>query len=120
MNMHSYYMGMSNITGGLDADIGDAFWDRDEHTRRIGELARILPDAGLIFITAINDADEYDLDKLKMLNSPNELLVVNIGDSILGDYEADINLRADPDMGASLNSILKLLSERHVIPEYCI
>ena len=120
LNMSSYYLGMSNITGGLDADIGDAFWDRDEHIRRIGELARILTDAGLIFITAINDADDYDLDKLKMLNYPNDLLVINIGENILSNYEADINLPGNADVSGSLNSILKLLSERHIIPEYCI
>ena len=120
LNMNSYYLGAGNVAGGLDADIGDAFWDRDEHIRRIGELSRIMTDAGLILITPINNADDYDLEKLKMLNSPNELLVINIGDSILESDAVDINLDANPDIKSSINSIFKLLSEKQIIPDYCI
>jgi len=120
LNMNSYYLGAANITGGLDADIGDAFWDRDEHIRRIGELSRIMTDAGLILITPINNADDYDLEKLKMLNYPSELLVINIGESIFQKYQVDINLDSNPDVENSLTSILKLLSEKQIIPEYCI
>lgn len=120
LNMNSYYLGAGNVAGGLDADIGDAFLNRDEHIRRIGELSRIMADAGLILITPINNADDYDLEKLKMLNSPNELLVINIGDSIFEQYQVDINLEANPDINSSLNSILKLLSAKQIIPDYCI
>ena len=120
LSMNSYYLGAGNVAGGLDADIGDGFWDRDEHIRRIGELSRIMTDAGLILITPINNADDYDLEKLKLLNFPNELLVINIGDSILESYNVDINLEANPDIKSSLTSILKLLSEKQIIPDYCI
>jgi bifunctional enzyme CysN/CysC len=120
LNMNSYYLGAGNVAGGLDADIGDSFGDRDEHIRRIGELSRIMTDAGLILITPINNADDYDLEKLKLLNSPNELLVINIGDSIFENYKVDINLEANPDIKTSLTSILQLLSAKQIIPDYCI
>jgi bifunctional enzyme CysN/CysC len=120
LNMNSYYLGLSNLANGLDADINNDFWDRDEHIRRIGELARIMTDAGLIFITTIGDADDYDTQRLKLLNSPNDLLVVSLGDEQLKKHEADIKLESNPDIEKSLEQIMKLLSSKSIIPEYCI
>lgn len=120
MNMSSYYLALSNLLSGLDADINNDFWDRDEHIRRIGELARIMTDAGLIFITAISDADDYDTERLKLLNYPNSLLVVNLGGKQLKENEADISLENNPDIEKSLEQIMLLLSTKSVIPEYCI
>jgi len=48
---------------------------------RLGELARILTDAGLLFITALPQADRVALERLHVLNEPNELLVVSLGDA---------------------------------------
>ncbi|MBU8902364.1 MAG: sulfate adenylyltransferase subunit CysN [Victivallales bacterium] len=120
LNMNSYYLGLSNLASGHDADINNDFWDRDEHIRRIGELARIMTDAGLIFITTVNDADDYDTQRLKLLNSPNELLVVSLGDKQLKKHEADIKLESNPDIEKSLEQIMQLLSSKSIIPEYCI
>jgi len=120
LNMNAYYLGAGNITGGLDADIDDTFLNRDEHIRRIGELSRIMTDAGLILITPINSVDDYDIDKLKLLNYPNDILVINLGDAILDQEKVDINLDANPDLNNSLTSILKLLSDKQIIPDYCI
>jgi len=120
LNMNSYYLGLSNLVSGLDADINNDFLDRDEHIRRIGELARIMTDAGLIFITTISDADDYDAQRLKLLNYPNDLLVVSLGDKQLKENEADISLESNPDQEKALEQIMLLLSAKSVIPEYCI
>jgi len=120
LNMNSYYLGLSNLANGLDADINNDFWDRDEHIRRIGELARIMTDAGLIFIATVGDADDYDTQRLKLLNSPNDLLVVSLGDEQLEKHEADIKLESNPDIEKSLEQIMFLLSSKSIIPEYCI
>jgi len=119
-NMNSYYLGLSNLANGLDADINNDLWDRDEHIRRIGELARIMTDAGLIFITTISNADDYDTQRLKLLNYPNELLVVSLGDEQLQKHKADIKLENNPDIDKSLEEIMLLLSSKSIIPEYCI
>ena len=94
--------------------------ERDEHIRRIGELARIMTDAGLIFITSISSADDYDVNKLKTLNYPNDMLVVSLGENELKDYKADIILDSKPDIRKALERIMSLLSSQNVIPEYCI
>ncbi len=120
LNINSYYLGKRNITEGLDADIGDAFWDHDEHIRRVGELSRILTDAGLIFITPIEDIDDYDLEKIKVLTSPYESLVINIGQSKFEKFEPDIIVGDSVDIAKIINSVLKLLSDKQVIPDYVI
>ena len=120
LNMQSYYLGMSGIVKGLDADIGDSFWDWDEHIRRLGELTRIFTDAGLIVIAPLSGADSFDIKKLRRLNFPNELLVINLGSLTDRALEPDLNFFAEPDNQAALNNILELLIEKKIIPEYYI
>lgn len=118
--LQSYYLGLSNLSDGLEADIGDSFWDREEHIRRIGELGRILTDAGLIFINSLERADDYDLTRLKMLNAPNELLVIAIGESAVDAKHIDLQL----DAGSEATELIKTIEaelDRHTgLPEYSI
>jgi bifunctional enzyme CysN/CysC len=117
MNLNAYYLGLNAFMKGLDVDLEKVIWNRDEHIRRLGELARIMTDAGLIFISAVDDLDRYDIEYLKQLNSPNELLVINIGTT---DYEADFNLSDNYDIKGAITEIRKKLNKENVIPEYCI
>ncbi len=120
LSLRTYYLGMANVKGGLDSDIDDQFLNRDEHIRRLGELARIMTDAGLIFISTFDDADEYDLERIRQLNEPNELIVVNMGKNIIDDKSVTINLEENPDIADSVKEVLNILSVYQVIPEYCI
>ena len=88
--------------------------------RRLGEVSRILTDAGMIFITALEKLDDYDLEQLRLLNYPNEVLVVNQGDVKLKKHLPDALLPEDGDLKEGLNSILKMLSNKKVIPDYYI
>lgn len=116
----SYYLGISSLLEGLDSDIGRNFRDRDEHIRRVGELSRILTDSGLIFISSLDRADEVDLNKIKILNSPNELFVVNVGANSLQNYAVDLNIPAELGPNEAISQILKALNKQHVISDYQI
>jgi sulfate adenylyltransferase large subunit len=120
LNMNSYYLGISSINNGLDADISDNPIERDERVRRLGELSRILTDAGLIFITALTESGDYELNRLKLLNSPHDLLVINLDESSLQSVKADVALESGNSLEDNLQSIIKLLSSKNIIPEYCI
>ncbi len=120
LNMNSYYLGISSISNGLDADIRNSPIELDERVRRLGELSRILTDAGLIFITALTQADDYELNRLKVLNSPNELLIINVDESNFKTIAADVNLASADSLESNLQAIIKLLSAKNIIPEYCI
>jgi len=118
--LQSYYLGLSNLTEGLEADIGDNFWDREEHIRRIGELGRILTDAGLIFISSLERADDYDLTRLKALNSPNELLVISIGESAVNEKHIDLQLETGGKAAELIKTIETELDRHTGLPEYTI
>jgi bifunctional enzyme CysN/CysC len=118
-NLNSYYLGLTNLQGGLDADLGENFTARDEHLRRLGELARIMTDAGLIFISAAPEIEEVDLGKLKQLSKPNELLVVAVSRDSRAKH-ADLCLEDVPGDDAQLQAVFELLSAQSIIPEYCI
>ena len=85
-NFKAYYLGISNVERGLDADLGAITEIDTEQVRRIGELARIMTDAGLIFITSLPGIDEHDLRTLELLNQPHEILVVNVGENRFDSY----------------------------------
>ncbi len=119
-NYITYYLGMENMESGLDADVTDLSEHREEHIRRLGELARILTGSGLIFITAVGDIDDYDLEILKTLNSPNEILVINVGPEDFTNFKVDISVAADADVTQTIKRIYDLLRPEIIIPEYSI
>ena len=52
MNRHTFLLDGDNIRHGLNKDLGFTDTDRIENVRRIGEVAKLMADAGLIVLTA--------------------------------------------------------------------
>jgi bifunctional enzyme CysN/CysC len=52
MNRHTFLLDGDNVRHGLNKDLGFTDADRVENIRRVGEVARLMTDAGLIVITA--------------------------------------------------------------------
>ena len=52
MNRHTFLLDGDNVRHGLNRDLGFTDADRVENIRRVGEVARLMTDAGLIVITA--------------------------------------------------------------------
>ncbi|MDF1833829.1 MAG: sulfate adenylyltransferase subunit CysN [Alteraurantiacibacter sp. bin_em_oilr2.035] len=52
MNRHTFLLDGDNVRHGLNKDLGFTETDRIENIRRIGEVARLMTDAGLIVLTA--------------------------------------------------------------------
>lgn len=116
---NAYYLGISSVIRGLEADMGAGeTFDREEHIRRIGELARIMTDAGLIFITSVERLDKFESEKLRMLNLPNEIIVVNVSKEEL--ERADANFNPSQSTAEIVSGVLKLLGTSNVIPNYVI
>ena len=111
-----YYLGMRNIIKGLDYDISAGLLGREELIRRLGELAKILTNSGQIFITTIHEIDDYDLEKLKLLNDPHEILVINVGEDLFEKYAPDLRLEEADDPLKAVDNIYELLKEKEIIP----
>ncbi len=52
MNRHTFLLDGDNIRQGLNRDLGFTEADRIENLRRVGEVARLMTEAGLIVIAA--------------------------------------------------------------------
>ncbi|MDY7097331.1 MAG: sulfate adenylyltransferase subunit CysN [Pseudomonadota bacterium] len=52
MNRHTFLLDGDNVRQGLNRDLGFTETDRIENIRRIGEVAKLMTDAGLIVLTA--------------------------------------------------------------------
>jgi bifunctional enzyme CysN/CysC len=52
MGKHTFLLDGDNVRHGLNKDLGFAEADRIENIRRVGEVARLMTDAGLIVLTA--------------------------------------------------------------------
>lgn len=117
---HTYYLSLSNVFDALETAGEAAPLTREEQIHGLGELARIITDAGILFITALSDADEYDLAKLKLLNEPNELFVVRVGDAVPEGFTPEVSLPAGPDVRRALEEIVRALNASGILPEYSI
>ncbi len=115
-----YYLRQSNILGGLDQDVRFANESRDEQIRRLGELARIMTDAGQIFLTALPELDTVELETLKLLNQPNEIVVANVGDGNLAARFVDLQLDGAIRVANAAERVIALLQQKKVILEYYI
>jgi bifunctional enzyme CysN/CysC len=120
LNFKAYYLGLENVTRGLDADLAAEGDLRDDHIRRLGELARIFTDSGQIFITSLANVDDYDLQTLTLLNSPNEILTIHIGENPFVNFQPSLTLAVDSLLGNGVEAVCDLLKQKNVILEYSI
>ncbi|MCU7809319.1 MAG: adenylyl-sulfate kinase, partial [Candidatus Thiodiazotropha sp. (ex Semelilucina semeliformis)] len=51
-NYHTYLLDGDNVRHGLNNDLGFSDEDRQENIRRVGEVAKLMADAGLISLAA--------------------------------------------------------------------
>lgn len=117
---HTYYLGSNNMLSGLGSDIHEKTAETGDIIRRLGELARILTDSGQIFITAVSGIDDYDLEILKMLNSPAEILVICVGSNLFCNYNIDLAIPPGIPVAQAVEHVYELLREKEVTVEYYI
>jgi len=65
LGKHVYVLDGDNIRHGLNSDLGFSPKDRKENIRRIGEVARLFADAGVIVVTAFISPYRADRDLLR-------------------------------------------------------
>ena len=65
--MHTYLLDGDNIRHGLNKNLGFSAEDRAENIRRIGEVAKLFADAGVITLTAFISPYRVDRDAVRAL-----------------------------------------------------
>lgn len=75
---HSYLLDGDNVRMGLNKDLGFSAEHRVENIRRIGEVAKLFADAGLIAITAFISPFRADRELVRKLMAPGEFIEVYV------------------------------------------
>jgi bifunctional enzyme CysN/CysC len=87
MNRHTFLLDGDNVRHGLNRDLGFTDADRVENIRRVGEVARLMTDAGLIVITAFISPFAAERRMVREMMAPGEFIEVHI-DTPLAEAEA--------------------------------
>lgn len=76
MNRHTFLLDGDNVRHGLNKDLGFTETDRVENIRRVGEVAKLMTDAGLIVITAFISPYRSERDMVRNMMQPGEFIEV--------------------------------------------
>jgi adenylylsulfate kinase len=72
----AYVLDGDNVRAGLNANLGFAPEDRSENIRRIGEVARLFNDAGVIVLTAFISPYRADRERVRRILPPGDFIEV--------------------------------------------
>ena len=78
MNRHTFLLDGDNVRHGLNKDLGFTDADRIENIRRVGEVAKLMTDAGLIVITAFISPFRSERDMVRNMVEDGEFIEVFI------------------------------------------
>jgi len=111
-----YFLGIGNILYGVDADIKTPGTDgnRPEHLRRLGEVANVMLDAGIILIVTAIGLTQDDLDIIRASVDTDSINVVWVGDK-LTDISYDLAVPQVEDMEKIVEDVKVMLQDTGVI-----
>ena len=72
----TYLLDGDNVRHGLNCDLGFSADDRTENIRRVGEVARLFCDAGLIVLTSFISPFQKDRDQVRSLVGRGEFVEI--------------------------------------------
>ena len=76
MNRHTFLLDGDNVRHGLNKDLGFTETDRIENIRRVGEVAKLMTDAGLIVLTAFISPFRAERDMVRAMLPEGEFVEI--------------------------------------------
>jgi bifunctional enzyme CysN/CysC len=76
MNRHTFLLDGDNVRHGLNKDLGFTETDRIENIRRVGEVAKLMADAGLIVLTAFISPFRVERDMVRSMLPEGEFVEI--------------------------------------------
>lgn len=111
----AFFMGIANLLYGVDADIQGAPGNREEHLRRLAELANLLLDAGHILIVTAVELTDADRALIEQAVPREQTFVVWLGGDGPGAATADIRFPALPEPSDTARRIGAALGEKGIL-----
>lgn len=76
MGCRTFVIDGDNVRHGLCGDLGFSTADRHENIRRVGELGKLLIEAGILTLTAFISPFQVDRDRVRALVNKNEFIEI--------------------------------------------
>ncbi|QOS77898.1 adenylyl-sulfate kinase [Paenibacillus sp. JNUCC31] len=80
--VHGYVLDGDNVRHGLNRDLGFTAEDRQENLRRIGEVSKLMVDAGLFVLSAFISPHAQDREMVKQLFEADDFIEIYVRCSI--------------------------------------
>jgi bifunctional enzyme CysN/CysC len=90
LGKHSFLLDGDNIRHGLNKDLGFTDADRVENIRRIGEVAKLMTDAGLIVLTAFISPFRAERRMVREMSLPGEFIEIYVETSLEVAEQRDV------------------------------
>ena len=90
MNRHTFLLDGDNVRHGLNKDLGFTEADRIENIRRVGEVARLMTDAGLIVITAFISPFKVERDMVRSMLPDGEFVEIFVDTPLVEAEKRDV------------------------------
>lgn len=90
MNRHTFLLDGDNVRHGLNKDLGFTEADRIENIRRVGEVAKLMTDAGLIVLTAFISPFRAERDMVRAMMPEGEFVEIFVDTPLEVAEERDV------------------------------
>jgi len=90
MNRHTFLLDGDNVRHGLNKDLGFTEADRIENIRRVGEVAKLMTDAGLIVLTAFISPFRAERDMVRAIMPEGEFVEIFVDTPLEVAEERDV------------------------------
>ena len=90
MNRHTFLLDGDNVRHGLNRDLGFTEADRIENIRRVGEVSRLMVDAGLIVLTAFISPFRAERDMVRAMFPDGEFIEIHVDTPLAVAEERDV------------------------------
>ena len=90
MNRHTFLLDGDNVRHGLNKDLGFTEADRIENIRRVGEVAKLMTDAGLIVLTAFISPFRAERQMVRKMLAEGEFIEIFVDTPLAVAEERDV------------------------------
>ena len=90
MNRHTFLLDGDNVRHGLNKDLGFTEADRIENIRRVGEVAKLMADAGLIVLTAFISPFRAERDMVRSMLPEGEFIEIFVDTTLAVAEQRDV------------------------------
>jgi bifunctional enzyme CysN/CysC len=111
----AYFLGIGNVLYGVDADIARSRENRQEHLRRLAEVANLMLDAGMILIVTAQTLTQEELELIKTTVDPDRIETVWVGDPAATDLSYDLLLEEQEIDEHGVDRVRRLLLEKGIL-----